>query len=102
VVCFHCQQGAEKYLKGLLEELGLTIPKTHHLDDLLTRLLPHHSSLRRGLLFLTNFAVGIRYPGDNATKRQATSALRWGDRVRTVARALLGIGTRKIRRKKAP
>lgn len=24
---FHCQQSAEKYLKVLLEELGLTIPK---------------------------------------------------------------------------
>ena len=25
IVCFHCQQCAEKYLKGLLEELGLAI-----------------------------------------------------------------------------
>src|SRR5438105_13297296 len=28
-VCFHCQQCAEKYLKGLMEELGLAVPKTH-------------------------------------------------------------------------
>src|SRR5213593_954405 len=69
-VCFHCQQCAEKYLKGLLEELGLSIPKTHELDLLRTSLLPHYPSLRglhRGLTFLTSFAVAIRYPGDNAS-----------------------------------
>jgi HEPN domain-containing protein len=104
VVCFHGQQCAEKYLKGLLEELGLAIPKTHDLEQLQNRLLPHHPalrSLRRGLTFLTNFAVAVRYPGDNASKRQAAAALRWTDRVRTTARALLGIGARP-RRKKSP
>lgn len=45
-VCFHCQQSAEKYLKGLLEELGLSVPKTHDLESLRTLLLPHHASLR--------------------------------------------------------
>src|SRR2546421_347001 len=77
--CFHCQQAAEKYLKALLEELGLSVEKTHELDQLLTPLLLRYSSLRslrRGLIFLTNFAVTIRYPGDKASKRQATSALR--------------------------
>lgn len=104
VVCFHCQQCAEKYLKALLEELALAIPKTHDLDNLLTLLLPHHCSLRslrRGLIFLTDFAVDTRYPGNNASKRQAASALRWADRVRTTARTLLGIRPRKARRKKA-
>jgi HEPN domain-containing protein len=104
-VCFHCQQCAEKYLKGLLEELGLSVPKTHDLDHLLTLLFPHHSSLRplrRGLVFLTDFAVDTRYPGNNSSKRQATSALRWADRVRTTARGLLGIRIRRSRRKKSP
>ena len=40
LVCFHCQQSAEKYLKALLEELGLTIAKTHYLDPLLNVLAP--------------------------------------------------------------
>jgi HEPN domain-containing protein len=76
-VCFHCQQAAEKYLKALLEELGLSMEKTHELEKLLTDLLPHHPSLRslrRGLIFLTSFAVMIRYPGDKASKRQAAHA----------------------------
>ena len=39
-VCFHTQQCAEKYLKARLEEGGLSVPKSHDLDDLLNRLLP--------------------------------------------------------------
>ncbi len=93
-VCFHCQQCGEKYLKGLLEELNLPVTKTHDLDLLLTSLKPHHPtlrSLRRGLIFLSDFAVETRYPSKNANKRQATASLRWADRVRTAARILLGI-----------
>jgi HEPN domain-containing protein len=94
-VCFHCQQAAEKYLKGLMAELGLTVPKTHELDHLLTDLHPYHPtlrSLRRGLAFLSDFAVDVRYPDESASKRQAVAALRWAERVRATARALLGLG----------
>ena len=93
-VCFHRQQAAEKYLKGLLEEQGLAIPKTHDLFIFQALLLPHHpsvQSLRRGLGFLTQFAVEVRYPGTRAKKRQAIAAFRWANRVREVARALLGL-----------
>jgi HEPN domain-containing protein len=86
-----------------MEELDLTIPRTHDLDDLLEALLDHHSplrSLRRGLLFLTTFAVETRYPGKNATRRQAEAARRWGDRVRSMAREILGIRRRPTRRTK--
>jgi HEPN domain-containing protein len=41
-VCFHCQQSAEKYLKALLEELRLSIERTHDLAKILQQLLPHH------------------------------------------------------------
>src|SRR5262245_57494710 len=93
-VCFHCQQVAEKYLKALLEELTVTIPKTHDLEDLLNRLLPHHSSLsghRRGLRFLTPFAIDPRYPLFRTTKRQAAAALRWSGKIRQACRHLLGL-----------
>jgi HEPN domain-containing protein len=102
-VCFHCQQSAEKYLKGLMEELGLTVPKTHDLDQLRTALQPHHPALqplKRGLIFLSRFAVDIRYPGESASKREAEAALRWAGRVRAAARALLGIRPRRPRRTK--
>lgn len=102
-VCYHCQQCAEKYLKALVDEQGMTVPRTHELEDLLSLLLPHYPSirsLRRGLAFLTNFAVTIRYPGDNASKRQAVAALRWAERIREELRDLLGIRPRKKRQKK--
>jgi HEPN domain-containing protein len=93
-LCFHGQQSAEKYLKALTEELGLPVEKTHDLERLFGRLLPTHPSLRsvrRGLAFLTQFAVGIRYPGEDANKRQATAVRRWARRVREACRAILGI-----------
>jgi HEPN domain-containing protein len=92
--CFHCQQCAEKYLKALVEELGNPIRRTHDLLELANKLEPDHpslKSLRRGLKFLTNFSVEIRYPGDDASKRQAEAALRWASRVRDECLALLGI-----------
>ena len=99
LVAFHCQQCAEKYLKAMLEESGRHVPKTHDLDDLLSLVHPYHPalrSLRRGMQFLTQFAVETRYPGENATRRQAEAALRWAGRVRTMARALLGLRPRRV------
>jgi HEPN domain-containing protein len=69
--------------------------KTHDLEDVLNLLLPHHPSLeryRRGLRFLTPFAVDPRYPLMRTVKRQAVSALRRAGEVRTACRALLGLG----------
>lgn len=100
-ICFFCQQSAEKYLKSLLVELSVVVPRTHNLDDLLALLLPYHASLltlRRGLIFLTDFAVEFRYPGTNATKRQSASALRWASDVRSACRPLLGLRASRRRR----
>lgn len=93
-LCFLCQQCVEKYLKALLEEQGQPVPRTHILHDLQHLLLPQLPSLQpftRGLKFLNRFAVGTRYPGDNATKRQAVAAFRWARRVRAAVRSILGI-----------
>jgi HEPN domain-containing protein len=101
-LCFHCQQAAQKYLKALLEEQGLPVPHTHILRDLLALLIPSYSALRplqRGSKFLTRFAVGTRYPGQKATKRQTQAALRWAERVRTPCRSLLGIKPKRRRKK---
>lgn len=94
LVCFHCQQLVEKYMKALLEESGLGVPRTHDLDRLLSLLhstFPSLIKMKRGLLFLTRHAVDTRYPGENATRRQAVTALRWANRVREECRTLLGI-----------
>ena len=93
LICFHCQQSAEKYLKALLIEHGVPFPKTHRLDDLLLLLLPHDSSLRRMrrvLVTLARYAVDYRYPDENATKREAVAALRQVRKVRQQIRLRLG------------
>ena len=94
-VCFHCQQSAEKFLKGLLQERGVPVPYTHDLE-LLLHLAPTDIALRklrRGLEFLSRFAVAFRYPGLQAKSRQSTASLRWAMRVRAEVRKLLGLRT---------
>ena len=93
-IAFHAQQSAEKYLKAVLQEHGLVIPRTHDLKRLLGLLLPVQPTLRsvsRGANSLTRFAVETRYPGDAASKRQAASARRWSERIRSAVRSLLGL-----------
>jgi HEPN domain-containing protein len=85
---------AEKYLKALLQELGLVVPRTHELEDLLDLLLPHDTTLaplRRRLRSLTPYAVNFRYPGVRATTRRMQPAVRHAERVRTELRARLGV-----------
>ena len=97
-VCYDCHQCVEKYLKALLHELAMPIPRTHDLERLRLLLLPHFYVLRpfyRGFSFLTTFGVEIRYPGRDPTKRQARGALRLATRVRELARSLLGLRPRR-------
>jgi HEPN domain-containing protein len=94
VVCFHCQQAAEKYLKALLEELNIYVEKTHDLKKLHKQLLPYHPPLRplrRGIGILNRYSVAVRYPGKRTTKRQSQAGLRWADKVRDACRGLLGL-----------
>ncbi len=78
MVCFHCQQAAEKYLKARLEEAAIHFPKTHDLESLLhllTPLEPLWTALLPATRRLKPFGVLIRYPGNDATKAQAKQAL---------------------------
>ncbi len=94
LACFHCQQAAEKYLKALLQESGVHVPKTHDLEDLLELLLPHDATLaplRRCLRSLSRYAVEYRYPGLRATRREMAAALGHAERVRRELRLRLGL-----------
>ena len=95
--CFHAQQCAEKYLKGLLVEAGATFPKTHDLSALLDLVLPIEpglSELRGALDRLTDLGVEVRYPGVSAGEADATEAVRAAERVRGVIRSGMGLDTR--------
>jgi len=67
LVCFHCQQAAEKYLKAFLAAQGEYPPPTHDLLVLLTEvrsMSPAVDSLWDDLAALTAYAVETRYPDD--------------------------------------
>jgi HEPN domain len=68
--------------------------RKHNLVALMQLLVANYAilrSFRRGLDFLTRFAVATRYPGDWASKRQAAASMRWAKRVRAASRAILGL-----------
>ena len=66
-VCFHCQQAAEKLLKGLLVAHGCEYPITHNLFVILEKVIEFDAaaeSLRQSLALLNPYSVEVRYPGD--------------------------------------
>lgn len=104
IVCFHCQQCIEKYLKACLQEKERDIPKTHNLSLLLELLLPEEplwEALRHSLNLLNGFAVEFRYPGESATLKDARNALALCKKLRATMREssmLKGNGKNKLRR----
>lgn len=61
--CFHTQQAAEKYLKGLLALRGEPFPRTHNLEELqhLGEALPAWPLAGLDLTQLSSYAVEVRY-----------------------------------------
>ena len=66
-ICFLSQQMAEKYLKSFLVFRDRKFPKVHQLDILLGLCIKiDHSflNLKADVIFLSDFYVATRYPGD--------------------------------------
>ena len=65
VICYHCQQSAEKYLKGYLVLRGQNPPKTHDLDELCKLCSDTHDGFGKiadHCSDLTAYGVQTRYP----------------------------------------
>ncbi|RJP56061.1 MAG: HEPN domain-containing protein [Deltaproteobacteria bacterium] len=65
IICFHCQQTVEKYLKAFLVYHQIYFTKTHRIMDLLELCATEDSSFKDELEDadnLTDYAVEIRYP----------------------------------------
>ena len=66
LLCYHCQQAAEKYLKALQLHFGQEVKKTHDLEILLDLLAPFSVVIDLETydkaLIIKNYAVQIRYP----------------------------------------
>ena len=67
IVCFHCQQAAEKYLKAYLVKHQVEFQKTHNIMSLINKCSTVDSVFKEKLLYadlLTDYAVEIRYPDE--------------------------------------
>ena len=66
IICFHCQQSAEKALKAYLTTRDIRPPKTHDLDELLALAGKNKAieNLREETIYLNDYSVMIRYPGE--------------------------------------
>ena len=66
LICFHCQQSAEKYIKAFLVERNIEFPRTHDLLILIEGyLLPINGAFRQIIPVatdITDFATSTRYP----------------------------------------
>ncbi len=97
-ICYHAQQCAEKYLKALIVKSGGTPPRIHHLPALLEAVAgqwPALAAVRGDCETLTPFAFGFRYPGEDATPQDVTTAISAVARVRIALREALGVNEKR-------
>ena len=91
--CFHAQQAAEKYLKGLLAFHEEPIPKTHDIEELQRLCLPFAKNTRLAemdLTVLTDYAVPARYDLEFWPDRDtAADALGLAEQVREFVLAIV-------------
>jgi HEPN domain-containing protein len=67
VICYLCQQSAEKYIKGFIFSHDIEPEKTHDLKDLLDICQKYNtefSTLYSSAYILTRYAVLPRYPNE--------------------------------------
>jgi HEPN domain-containing protein len=65
VICYLCEQSAEKYLKGFLALNGAVPQKTHDLERLgaaAAEFFKGFDDVADGLSVLTGYGVSVRYP----------------------------------------
>jgi HEPN domain-containing protein len=94
LVCYHCHQCTEKYLKAYLLHHGIAPPRVHNLVQLMNLCAVQDSTLTSRLPLarsLNAYGVLIRYPGISATPVEAAGALRTTRRLRTLLRHRLGL-----------
>ncbi|HEY4743628.1 MAG TPA: HEPN domain-containing protein [Desulfuromonadaceae bacterium] len=91
-VCFHAQQCAEKYLKAVIVEAGMRVPRLHDLEALVNLLSGQYPGLERILRYariLSAMAVEVRYPGMVADEDDAVESLKAVMAIREEVRGIL-------------
>ena len=74
---YHCQQAAEKAVKGWLQSQDDPFPKTHDIEDLTAqaaRLNGDFSQFAKSAAVLTPYVSAFRYPGSTGIVRVFASS----------------------------
>jgi len=86
IICFHCQQAVEKYLKWFLVLNNIDPPKIHDLDELVKlceEIYPNFESINKKCIILSEYAVHTRYPDEKKLlKTDMENALEYAKDVR--------------------
>jgi len=86
VVCYHCQQSAEKYLKGFIALNGGEILKTHDLLILNKKCCEYNKAfveIRNDCIELVDYGVQARYPFYvDVEKHDMELAIKSADRIK--------------------
>lgn len=96
IICFHCHQVADKFLKGFLTWHATVFSKTHNLMELLsvcTAIDAGLAVLAAPTLTLNAYAVDVRYPGmahSNPSRQEAVGAREAAREIRTASRQRRG------------
>ena len=94
IICYHCQQSAEKYLKGVLVHFGTEPEKTHdliNLMDALEEFTKMPDEFFRLLNTLTQFGVRTRYPNEiEVDETQTKNAIANAEKVKAWAKKAIG------------
>ena len=67
IICYHCQQSAEKMLKGFLISNDIEAPKTHDLTllhEMCIGISENFEELKENCAFLTRYGIQPRYPDE--------------------------------------
>lgn len=93
VICYHCQQAAEKFIKAVIISFDIEIEKTHDLVRLIN-ILRKSTEIPEIIVdsaeMLTQFATKSRYPQSfSVDERQTRNAILHAERIKIWAEQLI-------------
>ena len=93
IICYHCQQAAEKFIKGLIISFDIEVEKTHDLSKLLNTLVPLTDvpeTFMESAERLTMFSVRVRYPNElPIDETQTKLAIAQAEKIKKWAESLI-------------
>ena len=94
IICYHCEQSAEKYLKGYLIKHDNKVEKTHDLVLLNNKCKIHDESflcIEDECIELVPYGVQVRYPYQlEVTEEDMESAIESAERIETFIKEKIG------------